>query len=337
MATPTNRRQMSSRWLAWTSTACLIPVLALAQSPALVRTPLDRPGAVEFWPSGGRSPRQVFRLDGRVYAPQLDPTSGKIAMLAADEVAVSGLPRDVRLVVIDTSGRTLSSVSGDVRSFGWCGSDCVAVLRAPPREGAERGIPGRLSLLRPSSGELTGLGTQLNVVDFGYRSTDSALFLMTLEPDGTRPVMKLDLATGAISPTRHRGVRFAPSGLYYMGGEVYGSQADVYDATTDQAVETPPNLGEVVGWTGSEGSVLLYVKAPVLPPIDRSRRATAEERRRIRQAARELAQRPSRYTTYDVAGRRSLGHRDGRRSDWVGPIQIRTIDVSGRPTPVLHR
>jgi hypothetical protein len=260
----------------------------------------------------------------------VSPAGDRIALLSWTRGTVSGhdystMPA-VRLVVIDTLGRTLASVPG-VHRYSWCGSDCVVYLLGEYSEDSDFGFrpSGDVGVLQVSSRKTTSLRAPPYPVSVTWAPPDSGAYVKGFTPTGQPRIYRIDLATREPSLTGLRDNDLSPNGRYYLYRPPESDSVGVYDTRGNAPVDISPLLrnADVIGWAGPAGDVLLAVQhvLRVLPQAD--------DPRAIRPIRPEDI-RPQQYLLYRVSDGRILAHATGLLHQWAGPAQRRLIRQGGK-------
>lgn len=236
--------------------------------------------------------REVYRVQ-RDYGFDLKVApSGRLAAFleitrgATDRGEFIRLPRN-RLVVITPEGRLVAEFEEDVRKFTWCcGGDLIAAIVGKYHEGGVGFAPDGVLLLNPETASIT----ELDIPPYPYRihwaGFDSSLYFVGARLQNQRGVVRYHVPSGALSGTPYRGIRFSPSGRYYLHEDDAGDgRWHLYDRESNREVSRPDtSLGGIVGWAfagGDRDDLLLHRHRPGggmhYTVFDVSRRTTVQQ------------------------------------------------------------
>ncbi|MDP3911126.1 MAG: hypothetical protein Q8Q14_12115 [Gemmatimonadales bacterium] len=289
-------------------------------------------------------PRFLVRVEPGNWVTLLDPTTGATRRIYHSEAAaITGLsiaPRQDRLtfievfasgdprkalphefIIIDSTGKLVSRIQRDVRTYTWCGDDCIAYIVGENYEGGLGFIPHGVFRLDLRGGTETAIELVPPPYALTWVPLDTSLYFKGFSRWNGASVVRYGLLNRSLSPTSYKDFRFSPSGRHYIERPDEGwDTTRVYETATNHRVSLPesPILGEPGGWVFGHGDYLLFGRR--LPPLH----VTPGE------GIRRGVPGPVEYRIYDVSARRVVRKLPGEVAAWAAPRGFLPIVVEGR-------
>lgn len=183
---------------------------------------------------------------GRFYIPSV-AVSEDGTHIAVQEKSGPGFTDPMRLVILDSSGRTVFTVEKDVRRFVWCcGSGKVAVITGPVRENDMGFEPEGAYFVDPATGTVEEIEGVRLPYDLHWADFDGAIYIRNaVRPESTQ-VFRYDWRTATLTRTAHKGIFFSPDGKYYF--DSYNTQLYGLYRTEDDSALTHMLSAELRRW-----------------------------------------------------------------------------------------
>lgn len=305
--------------------------LAAAIAIALPGGPLAGQAAPTFARLEARSSVEILDLQRQVWRPiykarewatavSVGPSNDRLALLNwTEEPASPGSDsprRTSELVVIDTTGRVLSSKVKQVQRYAWCGSDCLVYITGVREESHIGFIPQGIGMLSLTTGQATKLPAPSTPIAITWAAFAGAAYVKNWPRPGEALIYKLNPRAATLEPTPFLDHLFSPTGRYYLHEREFTDSLIVYETRTNAPVNMDQFRREaiVLGWASPSEDVLLAIKRPPRrtgpdgPPLAKVK---------IKAAGSQEPQ--ATYKLYDVARARVRTTVKGHLGSWAAP------------------
>ncbi len=170
-----------------------------------------------------------------------------------------------RLAIFDWAG-DVKTVLQDVHRYTWCCDDMVVAILGPYREGGVGFSYRGVGMLDGRTGEQTAIEFPEPVRDLASAQFDGGVYFLAIRDPGR--VLRLDPETQAATTTEYRGIRFSPSGRYYLYYDAAGTPDEygwhIVERQSGREIPLPDtSLGGVQGWAFGSGDQLLLARTQV--------------------------------------------------------------------------
>lgn len=303
-------------WSIAVAIAAAVPTQVLPQARPVVAQVVDD-ARVVMVDAVTKAETQVYRTnlaDGWIEEARVAPSGRLVAVLETRRGRTFGswhdrLPHN-RLVVLDGAGRVVAVDTGDVRRFAWCcEGGQLAIIAGEYYEGGPGFRTDAIYLLDVASGSVTHLSLPSRPSRVVWAAFDTSLYFGSPAGSDSLEVWRYKVSTGVSTRTPYWGMRFSPSGSYYLAYStgLRGRPGwHVVERTSGRETAVPDtSIGAIEGWAFSSGHQLLLLHGrpeTVSPGVNGRRAATG----RIVITS---------YAIYDVASRRVTARGQGALLD----------------------
>jgi hypothetical protein len=301
-------------------------VVGAQDTPTFARLQPDN--AVELLDLQAGTWRRIFRSPAwGLTGLSIAPSGSRLALLSWTEGVVSGhdytVPPAPELVVIDTTGQVLASVS-KVQRYDWCGASCIVYITGEYDETDIGFRPADIGMLDVVTGDTRSLPAPPYPIGVTWGAFDSTAYVKNAPRKGEARIYRIDPRTRALSPTELKDHLFSPTGRYYLHGPLLADSLVLYETSSNSPIDLSKLRREakLLGWASSNDDVLLTLR------MDRSKAAmpghrTAPKPRKPGDGPEET------YELYRVSDGRTLGRVKGYLREWSGPDHRRLVQQGG--------
>ncbi len=326
------------------ATALTIPQLTAGAQSAPVVVRIVENARIERIEPATQAVRTMYRVDPSelwLTNVAVGPMGTAVAVLRSTRGVVADgrfarLPRN-SLVVLDTTGRAVDVIEHDVRRFVWCGDDQrLAYIAGRYHEGEPGFRPESVVIrdIRANADRVINL--PIRAVELWWAAFDSSVYFGANAPGDSLDVWRYHLPTNGLTQMPYRGLRFSPSGAYYLthsSGRNTRPGWHLFERASGREVAIPDtSLGEIQEWAFGQGDQLLLVHRTI------ERRPWSGRGNRPRAVIGRVTS--SQYVVFDVPSRwvvkRGSGtiERGVSASAGIVPVvQNGRVDAVRRPTP----